>query len=164
MSSKTCSSCYHVQESTKRNCEMCGSELANYDTATNASSGESNLDKETAEANSKSALQGPPVKLDSSFYGVETAAQLALASARNLLTVNRIIFLLGMGGAIALMLISFIPVCPPDGCYSEGLYNFLSLFPLGLGTLLSVLWLNGIADTIATRVALAAEVAKAQSK
>jgi hypothetical protein len=147
---------------------MCGSELANYDTTTNSSSGKSNLDRETSEATSKSAIQGLPVKLDSSFVGVETSAQWALASARNLLAVNRIVFFLGMASAILLIAFSFIPVCPPfgDGCYgsSEGLYNFVSLFPLGLGTLLSVLWLNGIADTIATRAALAAEVAKAQGK
>ena len=142
MSTITCTSCHYEQESTNRKCEVCGIGLED------------------------GAVEAPPVKLDSSFYGVETSAQWALTSARNLLAVNRIIFVLGMGGAIGLMIISFVPVCPPlgEGCYSEGLYNFLSLFPLGLGTLLSVLWLNGIADTIATRAALAAEVAKAQAK
>lgn len=158
METITCAACGREQINTNRYCEMCGKECAPA--------------QPVATPPKVAAPSGPQVEkaqpVNSTFMGVEFAAQDALNNARSLSAVNRIIFLLAMSGAILLILAAFVPVCPPlePSCWSSDkkLFNFGTLFPMGLGSLLSVLLLNGITQTIATRAALAAEVAKASVK
>jgi hypothetical protein len=160
MSTITCTSCGREQANTKIYCEMCGRELAQNGSSENSGA--------SAAANGSVKADVPPVDTNASFIGVDGSAQAALNSARNFVSINRIVFILGIAGSILIAIFSLIPVCPPldPGCWASDrkMYNFLSLFPLALGSLLSVLWLNGIAETIASRAALAAEVAKAQAK
>ena len=98
---------------------------------------------------------------------VEAAAQAALNAARNLFSINKLIVIFGLAGGILLIIFSFVPVCPPlePSCWPSDtkMYNFQSLFPLGFGAILSVLWINAIVETVASRAALAAVIAD-QSK
>lgn len=113
-------------------------------------------------------VEEQPAPSGPTFVGVEAAAKEALIRAKALSSVSGIILALGIIGSIIFMIVSIIPVCPPlqPGCYNDekGLYNFMALFPTGIASLLSVLWLNNISETIASRSALAAEVAKTQLK
>lgn len=158
METITCAACGREQINTNRYCEMCGKECAPAQPAAAPAS--------VAAPSAPLFEKRPPVIY--SFVGVEAAAQDALNRARALSAVTKIILVIGMAGAILLMLGSLIPVCPPlePSCWSSDkkLYNFISLFPTGLASLLSVLWLNNVSETIATRAALAAEVAKASIK
>ena len=158
METITCAACGRDQISTNRYCEMCGKECAPAQPA-------------AAPAQAAMPTAQPiqrPEPVNSSFLGVDFAAQDALNKARSFGSINRIILILGIIGSVFLMFASIVPVCPPiePECWSSDkeLYNFGTFFPTGLASLLSVLWLNGIAQTIATRAVLAAEVAKASGK
>lgn len=152
METTTCAGCGRVQAATHRYCDMCNHDLSVTTPVSTSSVG--------------SSSQPVSVSVNEQFQGVEAAAQEALNRARFFTAINKIVFALGLSGSILLIIWAFIPTCPPllTDCYDKKLYNFVTLFPIGIGSLLSVLWLNGIAETIASRAALAAEVAKAQSK
>lgn len=146
---------------------MCGREMVAGNFTANAS-GEAKSVQDFPNIEAPRIKSQEPVSVNSSFVGVGVSAQAALNSARAFSAINRVIFVLGLAGSILLIIFAFVPTCPPlePSCWSSDkeLYNFGSFITMGLGSLLSVLWLNGIAETIATRAALAAEVANEQTK
>jgi integral membrane sensor domain MASE1 len=92
---------------------------------------------------------------------VTEKSKLLSKRADNLDGAGAAVLWLGLIGAAVLLIVGFIPACPPGdfNCYESDKMPSWGLIAIALATALTAWWLYALSSVIASRAALAVEVA-----